>query len=746
VHSLSELNNYSEQSITTLDTRPTSIRYLFTPTVNKTLTINEDETHLAQLGTDIVEFVNCSTSDVVYSINVAGLANTTVTWTSLPANVTSNVSAGVYSVYGVNLVKQWDQIKSPTITLPTNYNGIFTYTSQIKLAGNVDASWTTTLTVSENLELSNPGAFFYTTGVAQTVIGKPIVQDNVGNAFTLITQPSVASYVSNLTVSGTGGTVTTNATTKSVTITSANKDQLNNYLANLTLTTAESIDFDFNLNYSLFNQTNSTWANVSQDLYSPATAANTLTRPNAIYYVQDTITSLVETPLINSIIDPAADFLLSISPTTANSISNLYTTSTFSNVNWYSGNVTLEMYGTQANINQDLGNLFLVPFSGLDQDFVLNYNLKYTSSSISSRNQDILINNITDVTANIAQPRPFVQNTIGLLFTENIPSIIDSAGNYTINFTSASGEFGINDNETTSNYSFTGTREECNSHFSLIKFYPLRDVRGQQTFTYSQTLEGGTEYSVVVLLVGSIRTEPYPDTTYTFTSSQLFTPTYEEARYLNKDILIVGGGGGGSMAGGGGGAGQVIEYIALTVNWNVSANAITIGTGGLGSTSLGNPGNFGSNTSAFGYTAIRGSGGSITGNGGASGSGLAGGTTTESFNDGTGRVFYFGGGGGGAGTAGENNTFNVGGGAGGDGIYSNLLERYYGGGGGGGTGARAVNEGGLGGGGDGASTFPGLVVSAESAEASTGSGGGGGGLPGSGGNGANGLVVIRFYR
>jgi hypothetical protein len=747
VHSLANLNSYSGQNITFSDDRPIDIKYLFAETINKSITINEDSTHPAQLGNEVTEFVNCGTGNVVYRINVAAVANTTVTWGTLPSGITSNVTAGVYTLSGLRFVKDWDQIKAPTITMPVDYNGVWTYTSSLLLDGNVDTSWTTTVTVNKVDNLSQPSVFYYTAGNTEIITGTPIVQDLSSNSYTLTTTVSNPSYVANLTVSGTGGNVTSNTTTKTITIT-ASRIQINNYLANLTLTTDSLTDADFNLNYSLLNPVSSTYSNVSQNISS--LTGNILTRGNASYYNEDTITNIQNVPTINNpLADVGQNYLLRITPTTSNCVSNLFTTSTFSNVSWYSGNVTLELFGTKVNTNKDLGNLYMTPFTDKDEDFVLNYKLFDSGTEISSRNQDQLIDSVNDEIDNIELSRTFVQNTIGLLFTANIPVINETppgTPSYTISFTSAAGKFGLNDNSVVDTYSFTGTKAECNAIYPLLRFYPNKDVLGNQTFNYSQSRAGIAQVSISVPIIGSARTAPYPDVTYTFTSTETFTPSYTEAVYLTKDILVVGGGGGGSFKGGGGGGGQVTQLSSVTAGFAIGATNIIVGAGGVGSDQLVNPGQPGGTSNAFGYIGLGGSPGTATGVGGASGGGSLGGAKGSDYNDGIGRTFAAGGGGGGsiAGNAGVSTT----GGNGAPGSLSALTSNYYGGGGGGGGANSSFSAtGGIGGAGNGGSyvNLP-TGTSATSANVNTGSGGGGGNPFGVAGNGGSGIVVLRFYR
>jgi len=257
---------------------------------------------------------------------------------------------------------------------------------------------------------------------------------------------------------------------------------------------------------------------------------------------------------------------------------------------------------------------------------------------------------------------------------------------------------------------------------------------------------------------------------HAFTSSGTFTPSST----LSCDVLVVAGGGGGGSysAGGGAGAGGLLGFTGQSIS---TAQTVTIGAGGTGSTvenvasTNGSNSVFGSLTAAVGG----GSGGSGSdvstaywkagGNGGAGGGGggrqsIAGGTGTAGQGFDGGRASSTttsgdgaGGGGGGVGVVGTTGGAATAGGNGGDGLgtYSSWLRAsgsgvlnsgdglYYiaGGGGGNGVGTGATQgTGGKGGGG---------AVGAAGV-ANTGSGGGATGAGQAGKSGGSGLVIVRY--
>ena len=221
------------------------------------------------------------------------------------------------------------------------------------------------------------------------------------------------------------------------------------------------------------------------------------------------------------------------------------------------------------------------------------------------------------------------------------------------------------------------------------------------------------------------------------------------------EVLVVAGGGaggsgGGTVSGGGGGAGGVIYNSAYQLT-NAAALTVTIGAGGAGGTGE-RVGLQGSNSSAFGLTAIGGggaggnssqdlaqqSGGS--GGGGRESSGDGGtGTAGQGFNGGAGNEgANYAGGGGGAGQPGNTN----GNGWGGNGLAFSIsgTSTYYGGGGSSmGAANSEVADPGLGGGGKGR-----YQADGDDGVVNTGGGGGGCGSAYTSGDGGSGIVIIRY--
>jgi hypothetical protein len=278
------------------------------------------------------------------------------------------------------------------------------------------------------------------------------------------------------------------------------------------------------------------------------------------------------------------------------------------------------------------------------------------------------------------------------------------------------------------------------------------------------TLPTGLTLSNSGLLSGTVNV--VSDTTYSFTIEAYDSELQDAPRTFSLSVtlsqpveylIVAGGGSGAGSTSGGGGAGGAIDSTAQLDRG--TSYSIVIGAGGAFASSQ-TQGNNGTNSTAFGATAIgggRGAGtsssttfaGSIGGSGGGGGQYTSGapnggqgyaGTAGQGNRGGNSFNTDNHGGGGGAGAVGANGTGSNGG-AGGVGINWKSLGTFYAGGGGGAS-ASTAGAGGNGGGGAGSvSTTP-----ATNGTTNTGGGGGGGWAyaGGGGGAGGSGVVIIRY--
>lgn len=355
---------------------------------------------------------------------------------------------------------------------------------------------------------------------------------------------------------------------------------------------------------------------------------------------------------------------------------------------------------------------------------------------------------------------------------------INSSGNGQIGADRVGGSAGANTGSGGGGASWSNANGGSGGSGIVVIRYPITSVE-----PVAPVASGGDEEVITV-------TENNQEVTYKvhkFFNTGSSTFSVSETGNLGpfEFLIVAGGGAGGNRHGGGGGGGGVIQGAQVL---SPGTYPITVGAGGPATFNQDIRGNNGSNSSAFGRTAIGGGGGATWGNGlGLNGGSGGGGSETanrgglgtpgQGFTGASSQVNGLGNasGGGGAGDTGQQAVDHVAG-AGGSGRISNILGQpfYFGGGGGGGnwqsaSSSRRAGNGGLGGGGGGGQTVSGTAglggggglnngqnglvgnpSTGGSGGQNTGGGGGGGGsagqsgLNGGGGSGGSGCVIVRY--
>ena len=298
-------------------------------------------------------------------------------------------------------------------------------------------------------------------------------------------------------------------------------------------------------------------------------------------------------------------------------------------------------------------------------------------------------NNAVYKAINLMNNRSYTSNAKNVIFTgfgEQAPYIEEPPGTnatYEVTLTSAQGEWGTTADDYTaaSSITFTGTVAQVNTWFETVTWYPVKDITGTISATYTQkkntVLQVTKNFNLEYAAAGTITDQLYTFETNTPNSSlgsfttYTWTPTLVERKYAVMDYLIVGGGEDGVgyvnpfSTGRGGRGGQVVTGTGVAIP-NASYT-VNVGSSGAGS---------GSRDSSFnGQTAVT-----------AYAGGFANGTDASL----GGRDAY--GGGSGAGGAGQNGTitgtgpYTVSGGDGGAGVANSITgtSRLYSPGGGGG--------------------------------------------------------------
>jgi hypothetical protein len=778
-NSLTELNNFSNQTIIFEDNRAYEILFSADTPVNQSIAVDEDLPFLSPVGTNITKIVS-QPGPITYNILLQGFgSNVELTWPALPPTVSIiNTGPALFSISGFFTVDTWNQVRNPSIRIKDRDQN-FTYSAYIEYPSLTEPnatsieSWTINASVTASDELTNPITWTYVKNSPGTIDGNPIIVDAFeGGEYTITVTPTPSSALASLTTSGQGGVVDFNTTSKILTI-SGTKQQVNSHLSSMfftpTLNTVQNIE----LGYVLTNPI----SNLTTTKIQTLAASDLPYNLSAITYDEDTPKNL-QFQIVDE--STTAEFTVSITqsqPSLSTNPGNFLVNN--SNV----GN-TVNLSGSRSVINAT--QITYIPPIDWAQDITLSISQSKVDQGNTfiqaTNNPWTLQNSLTNPEIVNMVNRSYTSNTTKLSFFQNPTAAItdgpDIGQTYTITLTSNRGRFGTTNAAAAANstYSFTGNLTATNNQLSTLRFVPNPGANTDGTFTYTQSRNGVSQVNTTLNLT-ALEGSAITPRTLVFTQSGLtFTPTEQEFLYGNIQILTVGGGGAANRStsqsphatGTGGGAGGEVKITNVTRG---SANsiqqtqyAVTVGAGGLRNTNGLPPAQAGSPTFV---SAVSGGNIAVSVGGGAGGpapalttssnpsrggnvAGKIGGAgTNQSFTGSPERYSYFGGGG----ASSLNNggsPVNIGAqtraGNGADGLFVGTgwgPYTTYGGGGGGGSGLNNDSTlrpgfGGAGGGGVG-NGQPGL----------SNSGGGGGGNTGQDAtsllrNGGSGIVVIKI--
>lgn len=149
MNSLSDLNVYSQTSLNYTDNRSPQVIFDRANPDNQSYSIAAGEAHSIPLGIDIIDIVHPEVENVYYRIDVSSVSGASVTWPLIPDGCSvTNPTTGVYVLSYINTKEVWDQVKQPTINVPSGYSTNFTYTPSIKYEPSKTKSWTVSITVT----------------------------------------------------------------------------------------------------------------------------------------------------------------------------------------------------------------------------------------------------------------------------------------------------------------------------------------------------------------------------------------------------------------------------------------------------------------------------------------------------------------------------------------------------------------------------------------------------------------------
>ena len=216
--------------------------------------------------------------------------------------------------------------------------------------------------------------------------------------------------------------------------------------------------------------------------------------------------------------------------------------------------------GTKAQVNSHLSSLTVTTNSFVD--FTLTYTLtNLISATVTVVTQNWVETVLNAESDNLGVARTYISNKINDIMPTDPIQINDGnvTGTYTVAviLNSDIGVFGLpSDTEFpppewtagTRTWEFTGSKSECNTALSQLVFYPNKNTTSATTFTYKQFRGTTIQADATIAISGIANTETIPGEglyTFTFGGTSTFTPTFEQAHYLDMEVLAVGGGGAG---------------------------------------------------------------------------------------------------------------------------------------------------------------------------------------------------------
>jgi surface protein len=137
MNSLLELNGYSATAIEVVDSRLSDVVFDRSIWFDQVLNITSTS-FFVPVPINVLEVINYQTANcrlqiAIRSTNPAFYTGSTVTWASLPAGVTVVEDQGVYTVSGINSSTIWNQIKTVSWTLPSDYESEITFFLEYKV-------------------------------------------------------------------------------------------------------------------------------------------------------------------------------------------------------------------------------------------------------------------------------------------------------------------------------------------------------------------------------------------------------------------------------------------------------------------------------------------------------------------------------------------------------------------------------------------------------------------------------------
>lgn len=153
-NSLTELNNFSNQTIVFEDNRPYTIEFSANAAANTNISVTENQIFTVPTGIDIVS-ITAQPGNITYSIDASAVANVIATWPDpLPAGISNTSSGNTYSITGSFNSDSWNVARNlsfVSVGQKNNYTlpATLTYPDPANVSQNSTWSWTNTVEIVE---------------------------------------------------------------------------------------------------------------------------------------------------------------------------------------------------------------------------------------------------------------------------------------------------------------------------------------------------------------------------------------------------------------------------------------------------------------------------------------------------------------------------------------------------------------------------------------------------------------------
>lgn len=263
---------------------------------------------------------------------------------------------------------------------------------------------------------------------------------------------------------------------------------------------ANNFSFTSNITYpSVANiQVANSWSWTTQ---VTVTAGGELTTPAGFVYDEDTAKLIPGPQIIDGYTGNAA-YNITVTPNVANAVLTWSSTGNATgNINPVTKSYTLT--GTKSDVNQNLTTIIMTPGVNYDKKFDLNWSLTNPISNLVTQvNQQANIGNIDVDWTNSNIARNYVINGTSLMFTANVPAIVEEipGATYTANLILGSNVGIITNgsnlvsppdyNVSTRTWSTSGTKSQVNAAIANVYYVPYRSSVANTTVTLTSTRSG----------------------------------------------------------------------------------------------------------------------------------------------------------------------------------------------------------------------------------------------------------------